>query len=138
MTATSMEGNCLCGAVSITATSNCEVDACHCGMCRQWGGGPYLSIESGADTRISGADHIAEYASSEWATRGFCKTCGTHLYYRLKDSDGYALPAGLFRNQDDLKLTKQIFIDRKPPFYEFANTTQMLTEEQVYAQYAPK
>jgi hypothetical protein len=138
MNATVMEGKCLCGAVSIHTRPHAAVEACHCGMCRQWGGGPYLSIHCGADTRISGKNHITEYASSEWATRGFCKTCGTHLYYRLKASEDYEIPAGLFRQQDELQLTKQIFIDRKPPYYDFANVTEMLTEEQVFAQYAPQ
>ena len=138
MNGKSMEGSCLCGAVSITTHAMEEVEACHCGMCRQWGGGPYLSINCGSHTRISGTDHVTEYASSEWATRAFCKTCGTHLYYHLRSAGSYAIPAGLFRDQDALELTTQIFIDRKPAFYEFANTTRMLTEAEVFAQYAPK
>lgn len=107
-------------------------------MCRRWGGGPFLSIDCTTDTEIAGREHIAEYDSSAWAARGFCKTCGTHLYYRLKSASSFAIPAGLFSEQGHLTLTTQIFIDRKPPFYDFANNTQKLTEEQVIAQYAPK
>ncbi len=138
MNTPSMEGKCLCGAVSLQARLNREVEACHCGMCRQWGGGPYLSIHCGADTAIWGAEHIAEYASSDWATRCFCRVCGTHLFYRIKSSDGYEVPAGLFRQQEAFELTKQIFIDRKPDFYAFANSTQVLTEAEVFAQFAPQ
>jgi len=33
-------GSCLCGAVSVTANNaSTKVGACHCGMCRKWGGG---------------------------------------------------------------------------------------------------
>ncbi len=138
MSATTMEGTCLCGAVTIRADANSEVEACHCGMCRQWGGGPFFSIHCGPETRISPADQVTEYASSDWAARGFCKNCGTHLYYRLMSGDGYAIPAGLFQNQDAFKFTTEIFIDKKPAYYEFANATRTLTEEEVFAQYAPK
>ncbi len=40
------KGSCLCGAVSLSTTSmNHHVAACHCSMCRKWGGGPLLAVE---------------------------------------------------------------------------------------------
>ncbi|WP_459178373.1 GFA family protein [Dulcicalothrix desertica] len=42
--------SCLCGAVSVFATSMSNlVGACHCNMCRKWGGGAFLVVECGAD-----------------------------------------------------------------------------------------
>jgi hypothetical protein len=36
----------------------------------------------------------------------------------------------------DLELATQIYVDKKPPYYTFANDTPMLTEQQVIAQFA--
>ena len=131
-------GRCLCGAVTFTvkAMTN-RVDACHCGMCRRWGGGPFMSVSCGTDVVFTGAANITVYDSSEWAERGFCKVCGSHLFYRLKQSNEHELPAGLFDEQDKFHLELQVFTDRKPAFYSFANRTDEMTEAQVIEKYAP-
>ncbi len=137
MTKETMEGKCLCGAVTIIAQVATDVEVCHCGMCRRWGGGPLIAIHCGTDVQIFGVENITQYASSAWAERGFCKTCGTHLFYRLKPKNEYIVPAGLFQDQSGLELKEQIFIDKKPAYYDFANSTNTLTEAQVFEKYAP-
>jgi len=125
-----MKGQCLCGAVSIQIKQVDQVDACHCGMCRRWGGGPYMSIDGGAEPQITGEAFITRYDSSDWAERGFCSKCGTHLFYFLKPKQQYFLTAGFFDDLTDLDFNKQIFIDQKPSFYEFANNTENFTEQE--------
>lgn len=130
-------GACLCGAVRVTARPNePHVDACHCRMCRAWGGGPLLTLECEANVDFEGTEHISTFASSDWAERGFCRACGTHLFYRLKSAGHYAVPVGLFAEVDAWKLTKQIFVDEKPAFYSFEQQTEVLTGEEVFAAYA--
>jgi hypothetical protein len=85
--------------------------------------------------QFSGQEHIAVYASSEWAERAFCKHCGTHLFYKLHATGEYFVPAGVFET-DDFELASQIYVDKKPGYYDFANETPMLTEQQVIAQFA--
>ena len=131
-------GSCLCGAVLISLkTTNSHVGACHCSMCRKWGGGPALSLEEVGEVQIEGPENISVFSSSEWAERGFCKTCGTHIFYRLKEGGHYSIPTGLLDNDDDLVLDQQIFIDEKPSFYAFANKTKTMTGAEVYAMFAP-
>lgn len=136
--ANKMKGQCLCGAVAVETDRHDTVEVCHCGMCQQWGGGPLLSVHCGTGTGFSGLEHITVYNSSEWAERGFCSLCGTHLFYKLKGSDEYALPAGLFQQGADFTMSSQIFIDQKPGYYRFANETPMMTEAEVFERYAPK
>lgn len=131
-----MNGHCLCGSVSFTSPEAKEIGACHCGFCRRWGGGALLAVHCGPGVQFSGAEHISVYASSQWAERAFCKNCGTHLYYKLLATGEYLVPAGAF-DSDDFKLASQIYIDKKPPYYSFANQTPMLTEQQVIDQYGP-
>ncbi len=94
-----------------------------------------FAIECGDQIRFEGEDAVAAYASSGWAERGFCRHCGTHLFYRLKKERHYAVPVGLLDNRDDLVMEQQIFIDEKPPYYAFANRTKSLTGAEVFALY---
>lgn len=130
---TERKGGCLCGAVRVTVPAmSGSVGACHCSMCRKWGGGPFLAIECGTDVHFAGEEDIVLYQSSGWAERGFCGRCGTHLFYRLKQDGQYALPAGLLDDLEGLVLDHQIFVDEKPPLYEFANRTKNLTGAEVF------
>lgn len=129
-----MKGRCLCGAVCFTAQEAREIGACHCGFCRRWSGGPMLAVHCGPEVEFTGGEQIAVYRSSEWAERAFCKRCGTHLYYKLLPTAEYFVPAGAFES-DNFELVTQLFIDKKPPYYGFANQTPMLTEADVMAQY---
>ncbi|MCP5057016.1 MAG: GFA family protein [bacterium] len=116
----SMTGSCLCGAVTFTASEvETEIHACHCSMCRNWSGGPFLGAAvAGVDYR--GEENIAVYGSSGWAERGFCKTCGTNLFYRLKESGEHFLLSGTFDDSAAFRLVGEIYIDEKPGGYAFA------------------
>lgn len=130
-------GSCLCGAVQVTATPKSHhFGACHCDMCRKWGGGPFLAVECEEAVSFEGDDHISTFASSDWADRGFCSHCGTHLFYRLKEGGHYAIPVELFDDADEWHFAEQIFIDRKPSFYSFSDQTKNMTGEEVFAAFA--
>ncbi len=130
-------GSCLCGAVQITTKSlDNHLGACHCGMCRRWGGGPLMAVDCGQEVSFRGEENISVFNSSDWAERGFCKQCGSHLFYRLKESKQYVMPVGLFGDDKSFVFSHQIFIDRKPPFYRFADKTEEMTEKEVFAKYA--
>ncbi len=131
-------GRCLCGAVKIKLTGDHgDVGVCHCSMCRRWGSGPNMAIDVGKDIEIEGSDHVAVYRSSDWAERGFCRDCGSNLYYRIVEVDHYFVCAGILDEPGGLVLTSQIFIDEKPGFYDFANPTKNMTGAEVFAMYAP-
>lgn len=131
------KGTCLCGAVNISVKDpGNSVGVCHCSMCRKWTGGPLFAIECGSDVRFDDEENISVFSSSEWAERGFCSRCGSHLFYRLKETEQYAIPVGLFDNSDRFVFDHQIFIDEKPGFYDFSNETKNMTGAEVYAQFA--
>lgn len=133
-----MQAHCLCRAVSLSAPDATQVSACHCGMCRRWGGGPLFAIHCGPQVGIQGEEHVSRYRSSDWAERGFCKHCGTHLFYHLLPANDYIVPAGLFQDVPGLQLHMQIYVDHQPSYYALANDTPTMTEAQVIAMYAPK
>ncbi len=128
--AKSRNGSCLCKAVKFEATCENGVGACNCSMCRTWNGGPQMAVPCGENVVFAGEENIATYQSSDWAERGFCQKCGSHLFYRFHGNQHMML-AGLFDNAEDFVLGTQYFIDDKPAFYSFANKTNDLTGEQV-------
>ncbi len=130
------KGSCLCGEVSFIAkNAGQSVGACHCGMCRKWGGGPLMAVDCGADVTFGGVENISVYNSSEWAERGYCNKCGSHLFYRLKESKQHMMVAGLFDDNSRFKFDHQVFIDEKPSYYCFSNKTNDMTGEEVLARY---
>ena len=132
------KGHCLCGKVKVTApTMSHKIGACHCRMCRRWTGGPLLAVDCGNNVSFEGKENIGVYHSSDWAERGFCKSCGSHLFYRLKQSNQYIMPVGIFDNGKDFIFDHQIFIDEKPEYYCFSNETHNMTGAEVFAKYAP-
>jgi hypothetical protein len=129
-------GQCLCGAVTVQVQlQKASFDACHCNMCRRWGGGPLLAVDAKDGASFDGADNISVFASSHWAERGFCKHCGTHLFYRLKGGQHYSLPLGLIEGELSWTFNEQIFIDEKPAWYDFANETCNLTAAEAIEKY---
>ena len=109
-------GSCLCGAVTIKAKAmSTDVGACHCNFCRKWTGGPLMTVDCKSDVEIDGQEHVSVFKSSDWAERGFCSHCGSHLFYRLKQHNQYIVPDGLF-DPDQMRFDHQIFVDEKPRF----------------------
>jgi hypothetical protein len=128
------KGSCLCGKIEIQAMSmSSDIGACHCSICRKWSGGPLLAVDCNTEVTISGEEYVSSYASSEWAERGFCSHCGTHLFYKLKQKNQYIIPVGLFNDTSKLNFDHQIFIEEKPDYYSFANETKNMTGEEVFA-----
>lgn len=129
-------GHCLCKSVKFSfKLKNKHFDACHCLMCRNWGGGPALTVGSEGNVVLEGEENISLYDSSQWAERGFCKICGSHLFYRLKDKslNFCNFNLGTLENHQDFEFTAQIYVDAKPDNYAFANETKMMTEKEVLA-----
>ncbi len=138
MTNNTSENNasCLCGAVKISAVNvSDQAGACHCGTCRKWVGGPFMAVDCGTDVSFEGEEDLGIYASSDWAERGFCKKCGSNLFYKLKETGQYIMAVGIFDDSETFVFDHQVFIDEKPGYYSFANETQNMTGAEVFAQF---
>ena len=114
-----MDGGCLCGAVRFTIEGSVrDVVYCHCGQCRKQTG-LYYAASNAANEQITitGEDHITWYRSSDSGRRGFCKTCGSALFWRSEGSDHLSVMAGAFDEPDRLKAGFHIYCDDKAGFY---------------------
>ncbi|MCK0121916.1 GFA family protein [Loktanella sp. F6476L] len=121
-------GQCECGAVKFeTATVRPEVTFCHCSQCRRLSGHLWASthVPFSAVTFTNDAG-LAWYASSGWAERGFCNTCGSTLFYRLTGKDDLGIAAGCLDDDAGLKPGKHIFVADKGNYYEIAGDAPQL------------
>ncbi len=126
-------GKCLCGKVTFEAEfSETGIHACHCTSCRSWSSSPLFAI--GVDSvKFEGQENITVFNSSEWAERGFCNSCGSSLYYRLKEADHFIVCTGLFEDQSVFTLTGEIYIDESPGGYAFAGDHPRMTGDEFMA-----
>lgn len=137
-------GTCLCGAVRYEIEDAPETtSACHCNMCRKWSGGVYLGYHAVAGkARVEGEENVTLYKSSDWAERGFCKTCGSSLFYRLTAPGPHRgemhFGLGTLDDGNGIALTEEIFVDEKPDGYAFAGETHKMTGAEVVALYTPE
>ncbi len=128
----SKTGSCLCGKVRFTADAIPSLQACHCRTCRKWGGGPFIAVPC-KSAEFEG--EVTRFAASKRADRGFCPTCGTHLFFYSKPGDMYGIPAGLFDEDPESSLRAEYFIDEKPDYYCFSEETKKLTGAEFHAKF---
>ena len=120
-------GACLCGAITFSANLPSNIGACHCEICRGWSGGVHFFIEA-TNVKICGEPAI--FSSSEWAERGFCITCGTQLFGRLKDKSRWFFSAFLFPDAEKMPIKIELFSDERPATVPaFSDATQISAEE---------
>jgi len=131
-----ISGQCLCGAVKFEAQeADDEFHVCHCGICRRWGSGPFMAVRANG-VEFSGTEHLDRYRSSEWAERGFCKKCGSNLFYFLIPGNEYFVSVGALQDPPALTLGSELFIDHKPAGYELAGSHRKLTEAEFFAEWS--
>jgi len=138
MSETEFKGRCLCGAVTVTATSQAPaLRACHCDMCRRHTSSMFIGLATDPD-RVMFDGPVKSYRSSDWAERGFCEVCGSTLWYGSLH-DGVRHPAaGLFGNLGDTPLKIEFFADMCPQGYALAGGHRKLSTEETIALFAPE
>ncbi len=116
-------GGCLCGAVRYEVKGPLrDVVNCHCGMCRRSHGnfGPHSKARK-VNITITKSDGLAWYKTSDIARRGFCRECGSGLFWEPFDFDATGIIAGSLDAPSGLKTIGHIFVGEKSDFYEIAD-----------------
>lgn len=117
------KGSCVCGAVRFEAAGDLEApDACHCSQCRKTSGHYWASTNvKRAEFKLEGADNITWFQSSEKVRRGFCKTCGSALFWDPIGKDKISIAMGAFEKPTGTKLAIHIFVADKGDYYDIAD-----------------
>ncbi|GAA5214239.1 GFA family protein [Corallincola platygyrae] len=81
-----MYGQCLCGAIAFEVKPPTKWSAhCHCHLCRQAHGAAFVTwfgVESQQVKLMHDDNMLHWYASSDAGERGFCRNCGSTIFFR--------------------------------------------------------
>ncbi|WP_101067562.1 GFA family protein [Roseovarius salinarum] len=117
------KGSCLCGAVAfeLDETPRAPI-ACHCKQCRRQSGHVFAAGHVPKEAvRMIREDGLAWYRASEKATRGFCGTCGSTLFWRADDGPEIGVALGALDDPTGLGLTRHVWVGDKGDYYEIAD-----------------
>ncbi|UCI05340.1 GFA family protein [Mesorhizobium sp. B1-1-8] len=112
-------GSCLCGAVRFTTKGQLRgVIYCHCSQCRKQSGHFYAATNvSDTDIQVEGVENITWYEASSFARRGFCRICGSVLFWKPNDDAYVSVLAGSFDKPTQLQGECHIFVSDKGDYY---------------------
>jgi hypothetical protein len=113
-------GSCNCKGVRFRTRGPLrELSACHCTQCRKQTGLHYVATNVTLDRiTIEGADEITWYNASTFAQRGFCRICGSALFWRRNGADNISIVAGAFDTPTNLRIAYHIYCADKADFYD--------------------
>ena len=133
-----LKGQCLCGAVKFhgTIAENRGINVCHCGQCRRWGGGgPFMPVRFEGGVVFEDDAALTWFKSSEHGERGFCRVCGSSLFWRAPGAgNDVAINVSTLGDDHGLQLQQHIWVDDQPGWYAFADDAPRLTAAQAMGQ----
>ncbi|PWE29321.1 aldehyde-activating protein [Maritimibacter sp. 55A14] len=125
------KGSCLCGAVAFSLEA--EPDAplvCHCKQCRQWTGHVFSATGVPLEAlRFSRDETLTWYRASPVATRGFCRVCGSSLFWKADTGGRVNVAMGSLEAPTGLRLARHVWVDFKGDYYEIADGLPQETGE---------
>jgi hypothetical protein len=104
-----LTGGCQCGAVRYALYAEpTGTSVCHCRMCQK-AVGNYFAAFTGVkmDELQWTRGAPAVFRSSQAAERGFCRDCGTPLYYRMVDTKRISVSVGSLDRPERVHAEKQ-------------------------------
>jgi len=118
-----VRGNCLCGAVSFEIMGEIPpANACHCSQCRKQSGHYWASIDiPETSLKLTSADTLRWFQSSEKVRRGFCGTCGSFLFWDPATKPEIAVATGSLEAPTGVRLAGHIFTANKGDYYEISD-----------------
>jgi hypothetical protein len=121
-------GQCLCGAIRIEIRGPLrDVVVCHCGQCRrQHGAPPSYTSASWSNVTVHGEKQLKWHQSSESARRGFCRVCGSSLFWEPIGEGRVSIAAGCLDKPTGLRTVRHIFVAEKADFYDIADGLEQL------------
>jgi hypothetical protein len=130
-------GHCLCGAVSYTISGDLRpIVYCHCEQCRRTSG-HFVAATACKPSQISfdADDGLVWYRSSPKAKRGFCKSCGSNLFWAPEHHHYWSVFAGALDRPTGLTAASHIFVHMASDYY--AINDALPTYENEFPPYFP-
>lgn len=114
-------GGCMCGDVRYRITGPVkQIVACHCRECRRMTGHFLASTDVWNDHfELTEKRGLGWYRSGDKSRRGFCKTCGSSLFFQVDGAEKISIGAGTLddASDTDLHIAAHIFTREKGAYY---------------------
>ena len=126
-----MRGSCLCGAVVFTSDAALRpVIACHCTQCRKTSGHFWAATSVPRDSlRLVRDEGLAWFQSSAEARRGFCKTCGSSLFWEPTGGDTISIGAGAIDGETGVSVECHWYVADKGDYYDLTDGLPQFARE---------
>ena len=126
------EGTCQCGAVRYRITGPVrDVIACHCRECRRMSGHYFAATAAAWEhVEIIESGDLAWFKSSTTSRRGFCRRCGSSLFFDHGQENPLGIAAGSLAEDEGLNLAVHIYVDEGGGYYGIPNHERQMTTEE--------
>lgn len=116
-------GGCHCGAVRYEISGPIRnVVVCHCRECQRLNGGIGAHSRTANDhLNITEQKGLAWYQISDHARRGYCRECGSPLFWQLDSQPSTGIVVGSLDDSSSLKTIGHIFVSEKSRYYEITD-----------------
>ena len=133
MTGLKHHGRCLCGAVTFKIIGELrKVLVCHCSQCRRSSGHLWAATEAPLEAiKIDSQKTLSWYRSSSKAKRGFCRRCGSSLFWQLDGSTSLSIAAGSLDIPTGLDGVEHIFFDDASDYYKIHPDEQIRKSNEI-------
>jgi len=115
-------GGCICGGVRYRITGPIkQIVACHCRECRRQTGHFLASSDVWNEHfELTESRDLGWYRSGPRSRRGFCKTCGCTMFYKVDGGEKISFSAGTLDDGCDggLHIAAHIFTAEKGGYYD--------------------
>lgn len=130
-TADHPSGRCLCGAVHYVVTGPLRpVINCHCDRCRRFTGHHMAATATAAaDVTIIDADQVLAWFSVPGAAYGFCRSCGSSLFWRAQATPRQlSICAGTLTTPTQLRTVEAWWVSQASDYFTRADLPEHATE----------
>ncbi len=117
---TEASGGCQCGAVRYHVSAVLDTShICHCRMCQKAAGNFFIAlIGVPRDAIVWTRGQPATFKSSAQVERGFCRTCGTPLFYDYATSKHLSVTTGSLDHPAAFPPKMQFGIEARMPWFD--------------------
>lgn len=115
-------GGCICGGVRYRITGPIkQIVVCHCRECRRQTGHFMASSDVWNEhLELTESRDLGWYRSGPKSRRGFCKTCGCSMFYKVDGGEKVSFAVGTLDDgsDGDLHIAAHIFTAEKGAYYD--------------------
>ncbi len=122
-------GRCMCGAVQYEIHGPIrDVIACHCEQCRRVSGHFVAATAAHPEhLSITKDEGLAWYEGTEFIRRGFCRRCGSTLFFDHGDDYPTGIAAGSLDSSEGMRLAAHIWTEEAGDYYDLPDDPPKFT-----------